>query len=72
MFANKIIPSDVIDSYADYILEDPLNDVPCSELFNITNPATGGGVWDEFRYFKLDFNNTVRYNITSQDAIGTC
>ncbi|MBS3105033.1 hypothetical protein J4234_02140 [Candidatus Woesearchaeota archaeon] len=69
---NKIIPSDVIDSYADYILEDPLNDVPCSELFNITNPATGGGVWDEFRYFKLDFNNTVRYNITSQDAIGTC
>ncbi|MBI2659224.1 hypothetical protein HYX05_03965 [Candidatus Woesearchaeota archaeon] len=69
---NRIVPSDVIDSYADYILGNPLNDVPCSELFNITNPATGGGIWDEFPYFKLDFEHVVLYNITSQDSIGTC
>jgi len=69
---NKITPPDVIDSYADYILGDTLNDIPCSELFNITNPATGGGIWDEFRYFKLDFKHVVLYNITAQDAVGTC
>ena len=69
---NKVVIPDVIDSYADYILGDPLNNIPCSELFNITNPATGGGIWDEFPYFKLDFEHAVLYNITAQDSIGTC
>lgn len=69
---NKISPADQIDSYADYILWDTTNNVPCSQLYNITNPATGGGIWDEFKYFKLDFNHTIKYNITPQDAVKTC
>ncbi len=69
---NKISPADQIDSYADYILWDTTNNVPCSQLYNITNPATGGGIWDEFKYFKLDLGHTIKYNITPQDAVKTC
>ena len=69
---NKITPSDIMDSYADYLLADPSTNVPCSQLYNITNPSTGGGIWDEFQYFKLDINSTTRYNITSQDAVRSC
>ena len=69
---NKISPSDIIDSYVDYILWSPANNMPCNQLYNITNPLTGGGLWDEFRYLKLDVNNTARYNITAQDAVRTC
>ncbi len=69
---NKISPSDQIDSYLDYILWNPGNNIPCTELFNITNPATGGGLWDEFRFVKLGINSTVRYNVTGQDAVKTC
>jgi len=69
---NKISSSDQIDSYVDYILWNPSSNIPCNELNNITNPSTGGGLWDEFRYFKLDLNHTVGYNITDQDAVRTC
>ena len=69
---NRITPPDVIDSYADYILANPIVNTSCSELYNITNPSTGGGLWDEFRYFKLDSDHVVLYNITAQDSIGAC
>jgi len=69
---NKISPSDQIDSYVDYIFWNPANNIPCNQLYNITNPQTGGGLWDEFRFFKLDFDHTISYNITSQDAVRTC
>ena len=69
---NKITPNDQIESYADYLFWTHVYNTKCTELYNITNPSTGGGLWDEFRYFKLDFNHTVRYNITQQDAIRTC
>ncbi|MBI2651962.1 hypothetical protein HYX00_00730 [Candidatus Woesearchaeota archaeon] len=69
---NKITTPDQIDSYADYILWDPLITTPCSQLYNITNPLTGQGLWDEFRYFKLDFEHVTKYNITSEYAVKTC
>ena len=68
---NLITPSDRIKSYVDYILFDPASSIPCNLLYNITNPATGGGIWDEFRYFKLDFEHLTKYNITSNDAVRT-
>lgn len=68
---NKISPSDQINSYVDYMLWNPSINIPCEELYNITNPPTSNGLWDEFRYFKLDFNHTVMYNITAEDAIRT-
>ena len=68
---NKITPSDQSRSYADYMFWGPSN-IPCSEIYNITNPSTGGGLWDEFRYFKLDINHTIMYNITEQDAVRNC
>jgi hypothetical protein len=64
--------SDVMDSYVDYIFWNSADNTPCSQLYNITNPTTGGGVWDEFRYFKLDFDHLVKYNITSSDAVRAC
>ncbi|MBI3034821.1 hypothetical protein HYY71_00725 [Candidatus Woesearchaeota archaeon] len=67
---NKISAPDQIRSYVDYMLWG--GNPQCADLFNITNPQTGGGVWDEFRFFKLDINHTLKYNITSNDAIRTC
>ena len=69
---NKISPSDQIRGYVDYMLWNPEANLPCNEIFNITNPSTGGGLWDEFRYFKLDINHTLMYNITDKDAIRSC
>ena len=69
---NAVSPADQIDSYADYIFWDPLINTPCSQLYNITNPATGQGLWDEFRYFKLDFEHITKYNITAEYAVKTC
>lgn len=63
---NKISPSDRIDSYIDYLLWTHKFANNCTQLYNIT------GLWDEFRYFKLDFEHLTRYNITSQDAVKTC
>ena len=69
---NKIVPNDQIESYVDYLFWSHAYNAKCTELYNITNPSTGGGLWDEFRYFKLDINNTIRYNITDKDAVRTC
>lgn len=63
---NKITPSDQIDSYMDYYLWTNKFASNCTQLYNIT------GLWDEFKYFKLDFAHLVSYNITSQDAVKTC
>ncbi len=69
---NKISPNDQRESYVDYMFWSHKFANNCAELYNITNPSTGGGLWDEFRYFKLDINSTTRYNITGKDAVKTC
>ena len=69
---NKISPSDQRESYVDYMFWSHKFANNCAELYNITNPSTGGGLWDEFKYFKLDINSTLSYNITAQDAVRTC
>ena len=63
---NKVNPSDQIESYADYHFWSHKFANNCTQLYNIT------GLWDEFRYFKLDFEHVARYNITAQDAVRTC
>ena len=63
---NKITPSDQRESYADYFFWQHKFANNCTQLYNIT------GLWDEFRYFKLDFEHVTRYNITSQDAVRNC
>lgn len=60
---NKITPSDQLRSYVDYHFWK--NDVPCSELWDIT------GLWDEFNYFKLDFDHLEKYNIQQGEATKT-
>lgn len=71
---NKIATADQRESYVDYLFwthsYNPIAN--CTQLYNITNPLTGGGLWDEFRYFKLDLGHVIRYNITDQDAVRTC
>ncbi|MBI1936104.1 hypothetical protein HYS31_06705 [Candidatus Woesearchaeota archaeon] len=68
---NKISPSDQMRSYVDYQFWGG-SSIPCSQIYNITNWLTGGGLWDEFRFFKLDLNHTVLYNITAYDAVRAC
>ena len=68
---NKIGSMDVMDSYVDYMFWGSTV-TPCIELFNITNPATGAGLWDEFRFFKMDVNHVVSYNITEEYAVRSC
>lgn len=70
----KIAPQDQMGSYVDYLFWSyAYNSVAnCTRLYNITNPATGGGIWDEYKYFKLDFDHVVLYNITSNDAVRNC
>lgn len=63
---NKINPSDQKESYADYLFWTHQYANNCTQLYNIT------GLWDEFRYFKLDFGHIAGYNITPQDAVRTC
>ena len=60
---NKISTSDQLRSYVDYHFWK--NDVPCSELYDITS------LWDEFNHFKLDFDHVTRYKIQQQDATKT-
>src|SRR3989338_492908 len=69
---NAVSPSDQIESYVDYLFWTHQYIPRCVDLFNINNPDTGGGLWDEFAYFKLDFSHFTLYNITSQDAVLTC
>ena len=69
---NLITPSDLMDSDVDYILWNSADNTPCSELYKLTNPITGGGIWDEFMYVKLDFEHLVKYNVTSNHAVRAC
>lgn len=69
---NRISQPDQRESYADYLFWSHQYNSQCSLLYNITNPQTGQGLWDEFRYFKLDLDHVVKYNITSEYAVGTC
>lgn len=69
---NKINPSDQIESYVDYLFWAHTYNNQCTSLFNITKPNTGAGLWDEFRYFKLDADHVTKYNITSEYVVNTC
>ena len=69
---NNLAVPDQIESYVDYQFWNRTFKTQCSLLYNITNPSTGGGLWDEFRYFKLDINHVIKYNITGNDAIKSC
>lgn len=69
---NMLSTPDRNESYVDYLFWAHTYSASCSELYNITNPQTGGGLWDEFMFFKLDVNDVVRYNITAQDAVRNC
>lgn len=63
---NNIIPNDQIDSYADYLIWSNKYSNNCTFLYNIT------GLWDEFRYIKLDIGHVIKYNISAQDAVRIC
>ena len=63
---NKISPSDQRESYTEYLFWSHQFANNCTQLYNIT------GLWDEFRYFKLDFRHVTLYNITAQDAVVNC
>ncbi len=69
---NKISQPDQRESYVDYLFWTHEYNSQCPLLYNITNPLTGKGLWDEFMYFKLDINQVVKYNITNEYVIGTC
>lgn len=63
---DMLAAQDQIESYADYLLWSHKFGGNCTQLYNIT------AVWDEFRFFKLDFGHVTMLNITAQDAIRTC
>jgi len=69
---NKISSPDRIESYVDYLFWSHTFQNQCTKLYNITKPPSNPGLWDEFRYFKLDTERVIIYNITSQDTVRTC
>jgi len=71
---NRISPSDQRESYVDYLFWTHVYNpaANCTQIYNITNPLTGGGLWDEFRFFKLDAKHVTLYNITGNDAVRNC
>lgn len=69
---NKISQPDQRESYSDYLFWSHQYNSQCPLLYNITNPLTGQGLWDEFRHFKLDLDHLSRYNITEEYVTGTC
>lgn len=62
---NKISPSDQRESYVDYLFWSHGFRDNCAQLYNIN------GLWDEFNYFKLDFDHVVKYNVQGT-ATKTC
>ncbi len=62
----KISPSDTYEDYVDYLYWGHAFLNNCTVLYNIT------GLWDEFMYFKLDFDSVLLYNISLSEAIKTC
>jgi hypothetical protein len=57
--------------YIDYqFWSNPFAD-QCDLMYNITTPdlIPSGGIWDEFQFFKLHLNNTIKFNITDEHAV---
>ncbi len=69
---NMIAVADQRESYADYLFWTHAYNSQCPLLYNITKPPTNIGLWDEFKYFKLDFDHVVKYNVTDEYVKGTC
>lgn len=70
---NMVNPSDQAGSYVDYLFWNQTYISQCTQVYNATNPAAGNiGLWDEFRFFKLDVDHITKYNITSEYAIRSC
>ena len=70
---NLVSPSDQTGSYVDYLFFNQTYINQCSRLYNITNPLTGKiGLWDEFRFFKLDVDSITNYNITPEYITRVC
>ncbi len=69
---NKITPNDQTESYVDYLFWTHVYNARCAELYNITKKPTSQGLWDEFKYFKLDMDHAAKYNITWQDMVVNC
>lgn len=63
---NKVSPADRQESYIDHHFWSHKFANNCVQLYNIT------GLWDEFRYIKLDFGSVASHNITAQDAVRNC
>lgn len=59
---NKAV--DITESYVDYHFWNETYKDQCNKLYNITE------VWGEFEGFKLDFDYTIKYNVTG--GIRTC
>jgi hypothetical protein len=68
----RVTPSDRIESYVDYLFWTGRFSDKCNFLYNITNPPIQIGLWDEFRYFKLDLIHVSKYNITGEYVKITC
>jgi len=62
---NKLTPSDQKESYIDYLFWSHRFKDDCTQLYNVN------GLWDEFSFFKLDFDDVAKYNLT-QTASKTC
>jgi hypothetical protein len=66
--ANLSIPDQML-SYVDYLFWNNTQ-FTCNDIYNITYPngqgPYTGGVWEHFRYFKLDQEHVLRYNITPE------
>ena len=62
---NKISTPDQRESYVDYLFWSRRFSSDCAQLYNIN------GLWDEFRFFKLEFDHVVKYNV-QDTATKTC
>ena len=70
---NQVTNPDRIGSYVDYyFFSNRFTSLNCSALYNISNPPTSIGLWDEFSYLKLDFESMTRYNVTEADSKRAC
>jgi len=63
---NKVAPSDVVESYIDYLFWNETYTGQCDKLYNITD--VWNGLYDGF---KLDFEHLIKYNVT-ENSIQTC
>ena len=69
---NMLSTPDQKESYVDYLFWTHVYNSRCEQIFNLSNPETGGGIWNEFRFSKLETDHATRYNITAFDAKKDC